>query len=95
MYNMQAEVDPIKFRLCDNSNDLPLFGQIDDILVINDNALLFRVLVCETAGIDRHYHSFSISVTDREDVICFPELVDYHTFYGYKLNNGNLSSISH
>ena len=71
------------------SDDLPIFGQIKDIIVVNDSALLFCVQDYETAGIDRHYHSFSISVTGEEDVVCLPELVDHHTFYGH-LHNGSI-----
>lgn len=72
------------------SDGLPLFGQIKEILVVNDSVLLFHVLEYETTGIDRHYHSFSIRITGREDLVCLPQLVDYHTFNGHKLINGNL-----
>lgn len=70
------------------SDDLPNFGRIENIIVVNDNALLFCVQDCITAGIDRHYHSFSISVTGEKDIVCLPELVDHHTFYGHLVNNG-------
>ena len=69
-------------------DDLPLFCQIKDILVVNETAL-FHVIECETVGIDRHYHSFSIHMTGREAVIFLSELIDYHTFQGHKLK-GNL-----
>lgn len=72
------------------SDDLPLFGRIKEILVVNDSVMFFHVLECETVGIDRHYHSFSITTTSREALVCLSEPADHHTFNGHQIANGNL-----
>ena len=47
-------------------DDLPLFGLIEDILVINGCAL-FKVIKYATLKIDRHYHSFHIKKSSDQD----------------------------
>ena len=70
-------------------DDLPLFGRINDIMLIN-GSVLFRVNQYRTLGIDRHYHSFCIRNTAVESVCWHSELVDYHPLQGHRLFNSNL-----
>ena len=69
-------------------DDLPLFGRINDIILIN-GSVLFRANQYRTQGIDRHYHSFCISNTAVESVCWLSELVDYHPLKGHRLLNSN------
>ena len=70
-------------------NDLPLFGRINDILVIN-SAALFQVHKYETLGVDRHYHSFCIRKGSSAGLYWLSELVDSYPYQGHILLNGCL-----
>lgn len=70
-------------------DDLPRFGCIKDILIVKDNAF-FHVLEHNTIGIDRHYHSFCITLIDQEAVISLSDLIECHSFRGHHLLNGGL-----
>ena len=67
-------------------DDLPRFGLIKDILVINT-----RVMFCAnkytTLGINRHYHSFLIKRTFRNDVVWLSDLIDFCSYQGHCLSN--------
>lgn len=71
-------------------DDLPLFGRVEDIFVVNNNTPLFHVLKYVTLGIDRHYHSFCIKKTDAHCVCWLSELIDYHPMQAHNLSNSNL-----
>ena len=70
-------------------DDLPLFGRIHEILVINSTAL-FQVCKYTTLGIDRHYHSFCIEKQSNTAFYWLSELVDYYPYEGHVLLNGCL-----
>ena len=70
-------------------DDLPRFGLIKDIFVAQD---ICYILVQEykTIGIDRHYHSFCIEVTDEEVVFSINGMFEHHTFRAHRTDNGYL-----
>ena len=68
-------------------DDLPLFGHINDIVVVN-GSVLFLVHKYETIGIDRHYHSYCIQKKCNSDLYWLSELVDYYPYQGHALQNG-------
>lgn len=70
-------------------DDLPLFGLIEDILVLNGRTA-FKVIKYLTSEIDRHYHSFHIKKTSDRDFCWLSKLVDHHTFQGHVLLNSKL-----
>ena len=70
-------------------DDLPTFGRIQYIAVVNNNAL-FGVVKYYAFGIDRHYHSFIIKKTDEVAIYRLSELTDYQTFQAHLLRNGCL-----
>ena len=40
----------------------PIFGQINEILVIGGDSVIFGVSVCKVLYFDDHYHAYVISV---------------------------------
>lgn len=71
------------------SDDLPIFGHIQYIAVVN-GLVLFGMCVYHAYGIDRHYHSFAVSNTGEVSVCLLSELVDKQTFRAHLLCNGFL-----
>lgn len=70
-------------------DDLPIFGKIQDILVINKK-VLFSVLHHTTSGIDQHYHSFVVVRTEEVSLFWLHEIVDEQPLRAHVLFNGNL-----
>ena len=68
-------------------DDLPMFGRIQYIVVINGNAL-FGVFVYRAYGIDHHYHSFLIEKTDVVAAYWLAELTDYQPLQAHLLKSG-------
>lgn len=58
-------------------HDLPVFGRIQNIIVIN-NVAFFVVIVYHAFGIDCHYPSFVIHKTGEVSTISFADLVENH-----------------
>ena len=69
-------------------NDLPIFGHIQSIIVINNVALLI-VSLYNAYGIDRHYHSFAVKETGEVITQCLTRLIAYQTFRTH-VKNGTL-----
>lgn len=67
-------------------NDLPLFGCIQEIIIVNENAL-FSVLKCTTLGIERHFHSFVVRRTGEVAMYWLSELADYQALQAHLLND--------
>ena len=70
-------------------DDLPIFGRIQYIAVLNHSTLLV-VTLYNTFGITRHYHSFVVSRTAEVDAFWLGQLQDYAVFQGHQLCNGQL-----
>ena len=70
-------------------DDLPVFGQIQHIVVVNDFVLFGVTLYC-TLGIDRHYHSYIITRKNEAAIYSLTELVDYQPLRAHYLTNGHL-----
>ena len=71
------------------ADDLPLFSQIQNILVIGSEVML-NVLMCITSGIDRHYHSFVITKTSNVSYYWLSELVENQVFQAHLMHNYDL-----
>ena len=65
-------------------DDLPQFGEIKDIFVINSTHFLL-VRVYMTMGIDRHVHSYVIKRKNEENIKLLSELPGYPVV-GHSLN---------
>ena len=70
-------------------DDLPVFGQIDDIVTVS-NYILFCVTKYQTLGIDRHYHSYCLRRTSDKAVYFMSELPDYRCYQAHLLKNHQL-----
>ena len=70
-------------------DDLPIFGRIEYIAVIDQRAL-FSVQVYQTCGIDRHYHCYLIEKKADFMYVWLTDLVDYHPIYAHTLRDGSL-----
>lgn len=81
-----------KYCVCDylfvdwREDDLPVFGQIKEILVVNHKVILFKVVLYETLGVDRHYHSFVLQCENTCLLYSFSELKDYQPMRAHMLN---------
>lgn len=69
-------------------NDLPMFGKISDIINVENKPFLY-VLLHETHGIDKHYHSYVIRATtekkllsmyDNEELLGLTHPLKVHSF---------------
>ena len=47
----------------------PIFGRLDDILVINNSVVAFSVAKCKTLYFDEHYHAYAIRITSEQLLI--------------------------
>lgn len=70
-------------------DDLPSFGRIQCIAVVNGSAL-FGVSIYQAYGIDRHYHSFLIEKTEAMAVYWLAELTDYQPLQAHLLRHGSV-----
>ena len=41
----------------------PVFGRLDDILIISSGVVVFNVAKCKTLYFDEHYHAYAVKVT--------------------------------
>lgn len=71
------------------SDDLPEFGHIQDIAVVNELAF-FVVCVYHAYSVDHHYHSFAIGKTGEVRACLLRELVDNQSFRAHMLPNRSL-----
>lgn len=66
-------------------DDLPAFGQIQCIVVI-EGTVLFAVTKYHTLRIDQHFHSCVINRSDEVELCSLSQLVYYHPFRAHNLN---------
>jgi len=64
----------------------PMFGKLDDILVINNSVIVFQVFKCTTLFFDGHYHSYAIKVTSERSLHL--DLLCYEVYHAHTLCNG-------
>lgn len=63
----------------------PVFGQLDNILVIGGNLVIFVLYICEVLFFDDHYHAYVVQATSRRSFIS--QLYDNNVYHGHKLAN--------
>ena len=84
---MAARITTQEFVLCDfQEDDLPVFGKINDIIVITGTPL-FSLKLFTTLGINNHLLCFVIERTHRSCFVCvsrlkFPEPLSAHSCIG-------------
>ena len=65
----------------------PLYGYIDDLVVIAGDLLLFNVRMCTTQYFDDHFHSYVINVTSRK--LLFKNIIDRNVYHTHILVDGH------
>ena len=48
----------------------PVFGRLDEILVIGGDQVVFVASMCKSLYFDDHYHAYAISVTSHRSLFC-------------------------
>lgn len=71
----------------------PIFGQVNDVLVIGGDFVLFVLSMCKVLHFDDHYHAYAISITACKQIVSLSALLDYNVYHAHKLSDG-LSYIS-
>ena len=54
----------------------PIFGKLNELLVMCGNVPVFSVSLCKVLYFEDHYHAYVISVTDRHNLYC--HLLDHN-----------------
>ena len=54
----------------------PIFGQLDDILVVGGDQIVFILSLCKLLYFDSHYHAYVISVTSNRILKLISDLLD-------------------
>lgn len=64
----------------------PEFGQVDDLIVVGGDMVIFVMSKCQVLYFDSHYHAYVITITPQRLFICTP--LDHNVYHGHKLNDG-------
>ena len=64
----------------------PVFGRIDEVLVVGGDQIVFVVSLCKTEYFDGHYHSYVINVTSHRSLLS--TLKDHNVYHGHTLSDG-------
>ena len=64
----------------------PLFGQLDDIMVLGGDFVIFLVSMCSVLYFDSHYHAYTVTVTSTQLLVS--KLFDHNVYHSHKLANG-------
>lgn len=66
----------------------PVFGRIEDILVIAGDYVLFVVVVFNVLYFESHYHAYALSITSNKKVVSLSNLSDYNVYHSHKMSDG-------
>lgn len=64
----------------------PVFGLIQDVLVVGGDMVIFVISKCSILYFDSHYHAYTIAVTSHKLLVSV--LLDYNVYHGHKLADG-------
>ena len=64
----------------------PVFGHLDEIIVVGGNMIIFVLSMCKVLYYDNHYHVYAINVTSHRCV--YSHLFDHNVYHGHRLANG-------
>ena len=65
----------------------PVFGQLSNILVINNSVVVLQLFKCETLFFDSHYHAYTIKVTAEQSLYMDRDLLCYDVYHSHTLCN--------
>lgn len=66
----------------------PIFGRIDDVLVIDVDYVMFVLSVVNILHFDDHFHAYAISVTATKKLLSLSDLPDYNVYHCHKMLDG-------
>jgi len=61
----------------------PLFGQLDDVIVVGRSSIVYSLSLCKTLHFQEHYHSYVITVTSTKKL--FSKLWDENVYHAHRL----------
>ena len=64
----------------------PIFGRLDELMVIGGDSVIFVLSWCEVLFFDDHYHAYAVTVTSQR--LFLSKLLDHNIYHGHKLANG-------
>ena len=64
----------------------PVFGYLNDLMVIGGDKVIFMVLMCCVLYFDSHYHSYVVSVGSQKLLIS--DILDHNVYHGHTLSDG-------
>jgi hypothetical protein len=65
----------------------PLFGHLNDILVVGGDMVIFDTLLCKVLYFDSHFHAYVIFITSQRSL--FSTLLDHNVYHGHRLDDGS------
>ncbi len=74
-------------------DDLPLFGKVEDIVVIEEKAL-FCVSKYQTHGFDHHFHCYVITKVEERLSCWLSDIIDYQPLKAHSRRDGSLCIVT-
>ena len=78
-------------------DDLPLFGEITDVIAANVDQYHLVVSILNTISFNSHYHAYHVEypVTSTHTLIQPSQLTDHHTLGLYNVNSCSFVSLKY
>ena len=64
----------------------PIFGRLDDLLVVGGNMVIFVIMLCKVLYFDSHYHAYRIMHTSNQ--VLYSSLFDTKVYHAHTLADG-------
>ena len=71
----------------------PIFGQLDELLVVGGNMVIFIASICKVLYFNSRYHAYSFSVTAQKSA--FSSLYDHNVYHAHMLSDGLYITLKH
>ena len=68
----------------------PVFGRLDNILVIGGSFVVYCLSMCTTLYFEDHYHAYAIKVTLTKKLATLSALQDHNVYHAHKLKDKEL-----
>ena len=62
----------------------PVFGRLNNILIVSNSLIVFQVIKCETLFFEAHYHAYAIT----SEQLLYTKLLCYDVYHAHTLSNG-------
>ena len=61
----------------------PVFGLIDDVMVVGGDTVIFALSLCKVSYFDFHFHAYVVTVTSHQSL--FFKLLDHNEYHDHRL----------